>query len=95
MIDPDTFARRQSELHAEFARYVLDHPEIDEQLPEDAHIYFEVAGDEPFNEYSRSLAMRREREEGVKIVCIRVKGLAPKQGSRLLDPQITATPSVG
>ena len=88
MIDPADFARKQMELTAEFAKYVLECPEIDEVLPEDAYIYFEVEGDSMFNEYSRDLAARREREEGMMTVCVRVKGLTPPQGSRLIDPRI-------
>jgi hypothetical protein len=94
MIDPADFAQRQMELTAEFARYVLEHPDIDDSLPEDAYIYFEVDGQPEFNEYSQQLAQRREREEGVVAVCVKSKGLAPPQGSRLIDPQIIATPNL-
>ena len=88
MIDPETFARRQMELAAEFAKFVLDHPDIDSSLPEDAYIYFQVHGEPQFNEYSQQIAKRREQEEGMVSVCVRLKGLAPPQGSRLIDPQI-------
>ena len=94
MIDPHDFARKQSELAAEFAKYILDHPEIDDSLPEDSQIYFEIADDTEFNEYSQELAFRRRDEEDANIVCVRVQGLEPQQGSRLIDPQITATPHV-
>jgi hypothetical protein len=77
MIDPEKFAQRQMELTAEFARYVLDHPEVDDSMPEDAYVYFEVDGQSEFNNYSRQLAQRREREEGVVPVCVKLKGLAP------------------
>jgi len=90
MIDPDDFARRQMELTAEFAKYLLEHPEVDDSLPADSYIYFEVEGELEFNQYSRQLAERREREDGVEAVCIRLKGLAPPQGSRLIEPQIVA-----
>jgi hypothetical protein len=92
MIDPEVFSRRQMELTAEFAKYVIEHPEIDEALPEDSHVFFEIEGEPEFNEYSRQLAERRERESGARVVCIRVKGLAPPQGSRLIEPQIVASP---
>ena len=94
MIDPEAFAQRQMELAAEFAKYVLDHPEVDGSLPEDAYVYFQVDGEPEFNQYSRQLAERREREEGVVAVCVRSKGLAPPQGSRLIDPQIIPSPNV-
>jgi len=88
MIDPDDFATRQMELAAEWARYVLDHPEVDRSLPPDAYIYFHVEGDVEFNNYSQQLAARREREEGAAVVCVKLKGLAPPQGSRLIDPEV-------
>ncbi|MGH7128902.1 MAG: DUF5647 family protein [Planctomycetaceae bacterium] len=91
MIDPDEFARRQMELTAEFAKYVLENPEIDARLPEDSYIYFEIDGEKEFNDYSRQLAERRERDDGTAAVCVRVKGLAAPQGSRLIDPQIVAS----
>jgi len=94
MIDPEDFARRQMELTAEFAKLIMEHPEIDESLPEDSYVYFEIDGQPEFNRYSRELAERREREDGVVAVCVRAKGLAPPQGSRLIDPRIAPGPKV-
>jgi Family of unknown function (DUF5647) len=94
MIDPATFAQRQMELSAEFAKYIIDHPDIDESLPDDSYIYFQIDGEPEFNEYSQHLAERREREEGAIAICVQSKGLAPPQGSRLIDPQIVASPNL-
>jgi hypothetical protein len=94
MIDPEEFAQRQTELTAEFAKYVLENPDIDDALPEDSYIYFQVDGQPEFNQYSRELAERREREDETETVCVHVKGLAPPQGSRLVDPHIVRSPSV-
>jgi len=88
MIDPEEFARRQAELAAEFAKYVLENPDIDASLPEDCYIYFQVDGQPEFNQYSQELAERREREDRRVTVCVHVKGLAPPRGCRLVDPQI-------
>jgi hypothetical protein len=88
MIDPHDFARRQMELTAEFGKYVFDHPEMDERLTDGAYVYFHVEGESDFNQYSRELAERQQREHGVPIVLVRIKGLAPPQGSRLIDPVI-------
>jgi hypothetical protein len=94
MIDPEDFARRQMELTTEFAKYVIENPDVDETLPEDSYIYFEIEGEPEFNQYSRQLAERRERDDGVVAVCVRVKGLAPPQGSRLIDPQVVPSSNV-
>ncbi len=88
MIEAEKFAQRQLELTGEFGKYVIDHPEVDELLPPDSYIYFEVAGEEEFNQYGRQLAEKRRRESGPQIICVHVKGLTPIQGSRLIDPVI-------
>ena len=77
MIDPEVFSRRQMELRAEFAKYVIEHPEVDDSLPDDTCVLFEVEGEPEFNEYSRQLAERRQREDGVQVVCIQIRGPAP------------------
>jgi Family of unknown function (DUF5647) len=90
LMDPKQFTEKQFELAAEFAQYVADHPEVDALLPERSHIYFEVDGDPEFNAYSREVAERR-KHEGVPLVLVRTKGLAP-QVSRLIEPVIDRTP---
>jgi hypothetical protein len=94
MINPHDFAQKQLELTGEFGKYLFDHPEVDERLPDGAFVYFEVAGEEEFNQYSRSLAERKRRESGTPTVLVRLQGLAPPQGSRLLAPVIEPTPTV-
>lgn len=92
MMDPMQFTDKQFELAAEFAQYVADHPEVDEFLPENSHIYFEIEGAGEFNACSREQAERR-RHEGVPLVLVRTKGLAP-QASRLIEPVIQPMPAV-
>jgi hypothetical protein len=88
MMDAIQFADKQFELAAEFAQYVVDHPEVDDLLPKKSHIYFEIEGEDEFNRYSREIAKQQRREKGMPIVWVRIKGLAPQQGSRLIDPVI-------
>lgn len=88
MIDPHEFAQKQLELTGEFGKYLIDHPEVDDRLPAESHIYFQIEGENEFNNYARALAEKQHCEEGRPIVCIRVKGLSPRQGSRLIDPVI-------
>ena len=94
MIDPKQFADKQFELAAEFAQYVADHPEVDDLLPEKSHIYFQIEGEAESNRYSLDLAERQRQEEGVPIVLVRIKGLAPPHGSRLIDPVIEPASAV-
>lgn len=93
MMARNEFARKQLELTAEFGKYVFDHPEIDESLPEGAYVYFEVAEEAEFSHYSRELAERQQRQ-GVPVVRVRITALAPSQGSRLIDPVIEPSPAV-
>ncbi len=90
MIDPHEFARKQLQLTTEFGKFVFDHPEVDDRLPDGAYVYFEIDGEAEFNRYSRELTDRQQRDEDVPVVRVRVKGLAPPQGSRLIDPVIEA-----
>jgi hypothetical protein len=94
MMSPFDFAKKQMELTAEFAQYVVDHPDVDDLLPPQSFIYFEVVGEEEFNRYSRELADKQLREEGLPLVCVRIKGLAPPHGSRLIDPVIEPASAV-
>jgi hypothetical protein len=93
MMNSQEFADRQLELTAEFGKYVFAHPEVDDQIPNGAYVYFEVEGDSAFNAYTRTLADRK-RKEGVPVVLVRSKGLAPPQDSRLIDPVIEAVSAV-
>ena len=94
MIDPYEFAQRQLELTSEFGKLVFEHPEVDDRLPDGAYVYFQIEGEAEFNRYCQTLAERRQHDEGVPIVCVRVKGLASPQGSRLIDPVIEPIPAV-
>jgi hypothetical protein len=94
MMDTERFADKQLELAAEFAQYVADHPEVDELLPEKSHVFFQIEGEPEFNRHSRELAEHRRQREGVALVCVRIKGLAPPQGSRLIDPVIQPVSAV-
>jgi len=77
MIDATDFARRQLELAAEFGKFVFDHPEVEENLPDGAQVFFEVEGEPEFNRFSLELADQRQREGAGPVVRVRLKGLAP------------------
>lgn len=87
MIDPKMFADRQLELNAEFGKFILEHPEMLDQLPDGAYVFFEVEGETEFNQHARRMAEARKQEK-VPVVIVRIKSVAPPQGSRLIDPVI-------
>ena len=85
MMDADRFADKQMELTAEFAKFVFDHPEVDEKIPNGAYVYFHLEGAADFNRYGKRLAQKQARKNGVPIVIVRIKTL---QKSRLVEPVI-------
>jgi hypothetical protein len=88
MVDARQIAKIGLELMVEFSEYVVDHPEVDDLLPWRCYLHFQIEGNVEFNRYSREMAKQQRREEGVPVVWVWVKGLAPRQGSRLIDPVI-------
>jgi hypothetical protein len=94
MMNADRFAARQLQLTGAFGKYVFDHPEVDDLLPQGAQVYFEVDGNEEFNRVSRRLAESQSQKERATVVLVRVKGLAPPQGSRLIEPEMQLLPPV-
>ena len=87
MADECTFADRQFELAEEFAKLLLEHPEMDASIPDGAAVYFEIAGEDEFNLKSRELAAR-DRACGQSVVFVRIEGVRPPEGSRLISPKI-------
>jgi hypothetical protein len=92
MINSHDFADKQLDLAGEFGKYVFAHPEVDDLIPNGAYVYFQVEGDPGFNEYSRALA-EGKRAAGIPVILVRLKGLVPVQGSRLVDPIIEPIPA--
>ena len=60
----------------EFNRYVREHPEFAEQIPDDAVVVLQLDGDEEFNVWARRLAESR-RVEGSPVVFVKIKKLRP------------------
>jgi len=70
------FELRNAELVSEFDRYVREHPEWAEHIPNEALVALLMEGDEEFNEWSREGALR-QAEEGQPVVYVKIKRLAP------------------
>ena len=85
----NALTKKNLEITFEFSRYVLANPALDEKIPENAQIVFEVADDPELTAANRALA-QRTKEPGQPVVVVRIKGLAP---TRLLDPQVTLVPA--
>ena len=53
------YERRNSVLGIEFDRYMRDHPEFSERIPQNAHIVLLLRDDKEFNEWSTNLAKKQ------------------------------------
>ncbi len=81
------FFTRNSELSIEFSKYVLEHPEIDDLLTEEAVVVFLPEFDAELADFNSRMAKDIEGEGG-KVVYIKVKQMAPKNFSRLIGVEI-------
>lgn len=75
------------ELSTEFSRYILEHPEISEQIPKDAIVVILPEYDKELAEENLKIAkVRREKKQ--PMVLVRIKKLAPERKSRLIKPKV-------
>jgi hypothetical protein len=78
MSEPDEWERelvaRNLDLIFEFEKYVLEHPEFAERIPQGAIISLQLEGDEEFNRWSQELAKSQARA-GQPLVYVGVKRL--------------------
>ena len=82
----DVLEKKHGILVTEFDRYVVEHPEFAEKIPQNAQIVLQVEGDDEYNRWSRELA-DRQKEQGQAVIYVKVKGLKPVQ-SRLIEPEV-------
>ncbi|OIO72864.1 MAG: hypothetical protein AUJ85_09160 [Elusimicrobia bacterium CG1_02_37_114] len=92
MTDKDFF-EKLSVLSTEFAKYILEYPEIDEQIPDGAQVVLLLENETEFNERNIALA-REQREEGQPVVFVKVKGLASVPISRIINPELKLVSSI-
>ena len=84
MKNDSELAKKALEVSFEFSRYVLAHPEMDEKIPDNALITFEIEDDPELTAYNRSLA-QRNKEAGQPVIVVHIKRILP---SRLLEPEV-------
>jgi len=60
----------------EFEKYVLQHPEVAAEIPQDAVVFMRLVGDEKFNRWSRRLA-EKHVAQGRPIFCVTIKKMKP------------------
>ena len=72
----NVFEQKNAELVTEFDRYVLEHPEFAEQIPDGALVAMLLEGEEAFNRWSRAGA-QQQAEQGQVIVYVKITQLEP------------------
>ena len=83
--------RKNTELIKEFNRYVREHPEFADSIPNNAIVIMQLEGDEEFNMWSLDLA-KCHAEKGQPVIYVRIKKIKPIR-SRIeeleLEQQVT------
>ena len=76
MIDKNRFVEKNRMLVKEFDRYVLEHPEFTDEIPNNALIVMQIEGDDEFNNWARETA-RSVAEKDNPIVYVIITELKP------------------
>ena len=76
MLSQRAFVEKNSALVREFDRYILEHPEFAEQLPDNALVVVQIESDEDFNKRAREAA-QSAAEKDTPIVYVTITELKP------------------
>lgn len=76
-MSPDDLVKKNLDLHAEWMRYVFDHPEVLEQVPPGAELVIIPTDDEDLAK-ANERTLRSLRAKGVPVVVVRLKSPMPQ-----------------
>jgi hypothetical protein len=79
----NVFEKRNSLLGMEFDRYLKEHPEFGEKIPNNAQVILLLEGDEEFNSWSTRIG-KEQAEPGQPLLYVMIKKLGPAH-SRIED----------
>ncbi len=74
-------------LNTEFNKYLVEHPEVADKIPNDALVVI-LPDDDPALCRKNLFLARRHREKDQAVVHVRIKKLAPPPKSRLVQPRL-------
>jgi hypothetical protein len=86
MTDKEFFDKSLT-LSFEFSRYIIGHPEVEEQIPKGALVVLLLEDDPDFNRRAIELAQSK-KEENQPVVIVRIQRLLPPTESRLVNPRL-------
>ena len=84
----NVFEQKNAELVTEFDRYIPEHPDFAERIPDNALVAVLVEGDEAFNRWSQEGA-KRQAEKDQPIVYVKIKRIQPIR-SRIQEIELSA-----
>jgi hypothetical protein len=61
------FTQKNTMLVGEFDKYILEHPESAEQIPDSALVIMQIEGDEEFNKWAREAAQKVADESSPRV----------------------------
>jgi len=70
------FAEKNSSLVKEFDRYILEHPEFADRLPDNALVVMQIEGDDEFNRWARQAA-QEAAEKDTPIAYVTITEIKP------------------
>lgn len=90
----ETITEKNITLSFEFEQYILEHPEVLEQLPDNAEVVL-LPKDDPelYRTNLNAVQKTRQADEAAPIVYVEIEALSPPR-SRLLNPRLTTRPSM-
>ena len=90
----DTIVEKNITLSFEFERYVAEHPEMLNQIPDGAAVVFLPKDDPELYRVNLETAHKIQVEgKATSVVFLEVEAVAPAR-SRLVNPHVTARPSL-
>ena len=89
MINEKKLIERNIEMSTEFSRYLFEHPELKNEIPEDSEIVLLTKFDKELMNFNLKVGKEIE-SEGEKVVYIDIENIQPKRLSRLTDVKLHA-----
>jgi len=79
--------KKNIRLSFEFSKYLIEHPEFEEKIPEGAEVVILLENEPEFNEKAKKLA-EKSKNEGQQVIFIKVMKLSSVPISRLISPEL-------
>lgn len=83
----DEMFQKNLTLSTEFNKYLLEHPDMVEKIPQDAHLIFLPEDDMELREANERLAGKL-KSRGERVVYIEIERVPDTRGSRLVSPRV-------